>query len=245
MRRRSDLSAGEGGQSAARVGWGFLPLSASLALALPAHAQVLGELGAASLFGPEGSKVLSRPTDAEVAAAVPVGRKAQGSAVIHCSITADGHLTTCAKTLERGAGLADALISLAPKFRIEIPKDTPADEQVAVATATWPTPDTPAAWQVEPKPGDFATTWTDAAWHSNRPGLTVTNCLVGRLGTTYQCAVVYQSPPGKGFGTMVLRIVSYLKVKPALVAGKPVNSGVNVVFRLDAHVSGKAEKNPF
>jgi hypothetical protein len=216
-----------------------------LLLAQPAHAQLLGKPGAASLFGPEGSKVLAMPSDAEIAAAVPSAGKAQGSAVIHCDIASDGRLTTCEKTLERGAGLAEALISLAPKFRIEVPADTPPDERVAVATATWPAPDTPADWQVQPKPGDFATTSTDAAWRSNRPGYTVTNCLVGKLGTTYQCAVVYQTPPGKGFGAMTLRIVGYLKLKPALVGGKPVGSGVNVVFHFDAHVPGKAEKYPF
>ncbi len=208
-----------------------------------AHAQVLGEKGAASLFGPEGSKVLSIPTDAQVAAAAPA--KAEGSAVIHCNIAPDGHLTACAKTLERGAGLADALIALAPKFRIQVPKDTLPDETVAVATATWPVPDTPADWQVEPKPGDFATTWTDAAYHSSRPGYTVTNCLEGQRGTLYRCAVVYQIPAGKGFGTMALRFPAYLKLKPALVAGKAVNSGINIVFRMAAHVPGKAEKNPF
>jgi hypothetical protein len=210
-----------------------------------AQAQVLGEPGAASLFGPEGSKVLSAPTDAEVAAA-PAGRKAEGSAVIHCAVAPDGRLAACEKTLERGSGgLAEALISLAPKFRIEIPKDTPPGEDVAVATATWPVPDTAADWQVKPKPGDFATTWTDAAWHSDRPGYTVTNCLVGKLGTTYRCVVIYQTPPGKGFGTMVLRLASYLKLKPAQIAGKPVDSAANVIFRMEAHTPGKAEKNPF
>ncbi|MDB5428464.1 MAG: hypothetical protein JWR43_2439, partial [Phenylobacterium sp.] len=40
--------------------------------------------------------------------------------------------------------------------------------------------------------------------------------------------VVYQNPPGKGFGTMLLRFAPYLKLKPALVAGKPVVYGVNI-----------------
>lgn len=217
----------------------------ALGLATATHAQELGRRGAASVFGPDRSRVLALPTDEEVLAAVPPGRKAEGSAVVHCKVAPDGALSACEKTLERGAGLADALMALAPRFRIELPKDVPPGEDIAVATATWPPPDTPADWVVQPKPGDFATTWTDAAWRSNRPGYTVTNCLVGRLGTTYQCAVVYQSPPGKGFGTMVLRIVSYLKLKPALLGGRPVSSGVNVVFHMDAHVPGKAEKNPF
>ena len=222
-----------------------LCLIAGLLLAGPAQAQLLGEPGAASLFGPEGSKALALPSDAEVAAAVPAGHKAEGSAVVHCGVAPDGHLVACEKTLERGSGLAQALIALAPKFRIQIPKDTPPGEDVAVITATWPPPQTPPTWQVKPKPGDFATTWTDAAWHSDRPGYTVTNCSEGKLGTLYQCAVVFQTPPGKGFGAMALRFPALLKLKPALIDGKPVSSGVNIVFHVQAHVPGKVEKNPF
>ncbi len=217
----------------------------ALACAGAAHAQELGEPGAASLYGPEGSKVLAMPSDAELLAAVPAGRKAEGSAVIHCKVTAEGALAGCEKTLERGAGLAEALIALAPKFRIQIPKDTPAGEDVAVASATWPPPNTTADWQVQPKPGDFATTYSDAAWHSERPGFTVMNCLVGKLGTLYQCAVVYQTPPGKGFGAMMLRFAGYLKLKPAVLGGTPVNSAVNISFHFNAHTPGKAEKYPY
>jgi hypothetical protein len=218
---------------------------AALAAAPAADAQLLGKPGATTIFGPEGTKILAMPTDAEVMAAVPPGKKAEGSAVIHCQVTAAGGLSACEKTLERGSGLAQALISLAPKYRIQLPQDVPPGEDVAVITATWPAPTTPADWQVEPKPGDFATTYTDAAWHSDRPGFTVMNCLEGKLGTLYQCTVVFQTPPGKGFGAMMLRFAGYLKLKPAQLDGKPVNSGVNVVFHFNAHTPGKAEKNPF
>lgn len=225
-------------------------LSAHCAIALAAllgasgaHAQMLGKPGATTIFGPEGTRIRAMPTDAEVMAAVPPGRKAEGSAVIHCQVTPDGALTACAKTLERGSGLAQALISLAPKYRIELPKDVPPGEDVAVVTATWPAPDTPADWQVQPKPGDFAITYGGLAGHSQRPGFTVMNCLEGKTGALHQCVVVFQTPPGMGFGALMLQFGPILKLKPALLTGKPVNSAVNVVFHFDAYAPG--QKDPF
>jgi hypothetical protein len=44
--------------------------------------------------------------------------------------------------------------------------------------------------------------------------------------------VTYQAPMGKGFGTMVLRLAPYFKLKPAMAAGKPVAAAVNFPFRL-------------
>jgi len=234
------------GRKFARVGGTALcGVGLAMVAASAGQAQLLGKPGATTIFGPEGTRIVAMPTDAEVMAAVPAGHKAEGSAVIHCQATAEGRLSGCEKTLERGSGLAQALIGLAPKYRVELPKDVRPGEDVAVVTATWPAPDTTADWQVLPKPGDFATTYTDAAWHSDRPGFTVMNCLVGKLGTTYQCVVVFQTPPGKGFGTMMLRFGPYLKLKPALLGGKPVNSAANVVFHFNPHVPGQIEKYPY
>ncbi len=191
-----------------------------------ASAQSLGQPGAASLFGPLDSKVLTVPNDSEVAAAAPA--RAQGSAVAHCKVGADNNLSACEVTLERGAGLGAALISLAPKFRLQVPKGAGNDD--AVITASWPPADVGPDWAVPPKPGDFMTTATDAAWKSGMNGYAVMNCLEGTGGTLYRCAVVYQDPPGKGYGTMLLRFAAYLRLKPALLAGKPVITGVNIDF---------------
>jgi hypothetical protein len=128
--------------------------------------------------------------------------------------------------LERGSGSGAALVALAPKYRLRPAAD--ASVRTVVITAAWPVADTPADWQVQPKPGDFVTTATDVIAHDHLSGRAVMNCLVGKLGTTYQCMVIYQNPPGKGFGTLLLRFAAYLKLKPALVAGRPISYGVNV-----------------
>jgi hypothetical protein len=56
------------------------------------------------------------------------------------------------------------------------------------------------------------------------------NCLVAQMGALHDCMVVYQSPPGKGFGAMALRFQGFLRLKPATVGDKPIASGEDIVF---------------
>jgi hypothetical protein len=227
MRRRNSLLA-----ALALVGAGS-----------PAGAQELGKLDVTSVIGPQGLKVLAKPTDAEVMAAEPSRGKATGSAVMHCKVAPSGALETCKLTLERGSGFGAALLSLAPSYRVTIPPDAPEGDEVVI-TASWPKPDTPGDWQVKPKPGDFSITSTDAAWRSGQPGYAVMNCLQAKLGELHQCVVVYQTPVGKGFGTMLLAFQAYLKLKPAMLDGKPINSAVNFGFDFAAHHPGDPGKLP-
>ena len=196
-----------------------------------------------TVFGPQDQKVLAKPTDAEVMAAAPAGRRPSGSAVIHCKAGSSGPLRDCQVTLERGSGFGAALLALAPRYRVEVPADDAEGDNVVI-TASWPAPDTPADWQIAPKRGDFAITYTDAAWRSGRPGYAVMNCLQGKLGELHQCVAVYQSPPGKGFGKMLLAFQAYLKLKPATLEGRPINSAVNIGFHFAAHIPGEPGKLP-
>jgi hypothetical protein len=179
---------------------------ASLLLGLaasPAAAQELGHRGATSLIAPEGAKLVAAPSDEDVMAATPRGSGPAGSAVVACQADASGRLADCRVSLERGSGFGSALLSLAPKYRVDLTKSSGEGTDVIIA-ASWPAPDTPADWAVTPKAGDFAITYTDAAWRSGKPGYAVMNCQQGRLGDLRQCVAVYQSPPGKGFGKMLL-----------------------------------------
>jgi GNAT superfamily N-acetyltransferase len=213
------------------------------AVAAPAAAQEIGHGGVTSVFGPPGLEVLSVPSDAEVVASAPRGGKSNGSAVIHCKAAAAGSLSDCQLTREQGAGFGAALIALAPKYRVELPKEAAEGATVAVA-ASWPAPDTPADWRVQPKAGDFAITYTEAAWRSGKPGYAVMNCQQGAQGDLRQCMVIYQDPAGKGFGTMLLAFQAYLKLKPATLGGKPISSAVNVGFHFAAHIAGEPGKLP-
>lgn len=219
----------------------------AIALCLTATAasgQELGQPEAASLFGPFAGDAVSFPSNAEVAGAWPAEAKAKGlggSAVARCLADMSGVLSGCQVMLERShAGFGDALISLAPRFRLKRAAEGKRPERVeTIITATWPAFDIPPDWRTPPKPGDFSTTTTPAAWRTGQPGSAVMNCLEGKLGTLYDCVAVYQDPPGKGFGAMLLRFQGFLRLKPALVAGKPINTGVNIAITFRPEQAGE------
>ena len=116
-----------------------------------------------------------------------------------------------------------------PPFVAARPDDRPAAVDVIIF-ATWPVPDTPPDWRVQPKPGDFAVTASPAPWRSGKPGHALMNCGLGRLGDLHDCAIVSQSPPGLGYGQMTLQFASYLRFKPASLAGKPIPVGLSMAF---------------
>jgi hypothetical protein len=210
------------------------------ALALPlvassAHAQVLAGLGATHVYGAFAEQLATAPSDAEVMAAWPAAAKAKGlggSAVMHCMADIGGALSGCQITLERShAGFGQALLSLAPRYRLtHAPEGKRPEATEVVVTATWPAPQTAVDWETPPKPGDFGTNMTPAAWRAGGEGRAVMNCLSAKLGALHDCTVVYQEPAGKGFGAMALRFQGFLRLKPATVDGKPVASGLDIAF---------------
>lgn len=149
-----------------------------------------------------------------------------------CIADGDGALTDCKIAIERSrAGFGEALRSLAPRFRVlPFPQAQAANGSPVVITATWPQADVAADWSVQPKAGDFETTSTLAAARSPVPGRAVMNCFEARTGALHDCMVIYQDPPGKGFGTMALRFQSYLKLKPAMLDGRPLETGINIAM---------------
>jgi hypothetical protein len=222
-------------------------VATSLALGLAATAagaQELGQTSAVSFFSPFAGDLVSFPSNAEVEAAWPAQAKVKGiggSAVAHCLVDIGGELSDCRIMLERSrGGFGAALISLAPRFRLTHAAEGKRPEHSeAVITASWPVFDTAPDWRTPPKPGDFSTTITPAAWRTGKPGSAVMNCLEGRLGTLYDCVAVYQDPPGKGFGAMLLRFQSFLRLKPAMVAGKPVETGMNIAITFHPQQPGE------
>jgi hypothetical protein len=214
----------------------IVPTGLVLALvAGQAAAQGLSGLGATHIYGPVAHQFAAYPSDAEVTAVWPAKAKAKGlggSAVMHCVADANDNLSDCQIMLERNhAGFGAALLSLAPKYRLRrVPEgQRPANADVVV-TATWPAPETPVDWVQQPKPGDFSTTTTVAAWRAGGEGEAVMNCLVARMGALHDCMAIYQNPPGKGFGQMLLRFQGFLRLKPATVGGKPIETGEDIAI---------------
>ena len=220
---------------------------AAAALCGPVHAQLIGTRGMISILGPLEHQVVAHPTFDEVNAAWPAEARARGqggSAAIHCLAALDGTLTDCGVMLEREhAGFGQALLSLAPKVRVKPAVNGVREGRAdVVITAAWPLPDTPVDWQVKPKAGDFSTSYTYAAYKSPVPGTAVMNCLVAKLGAVHDCMVVYQDPPGKGFGTMLLRFQGFLALKPAQFDGKPIATGVNFAMKFGVPAQDAAGK---
>jgi hypothetical protein len=206
----------------------------------PAAAQDIGVWTAAGLHGPYARDRLSTPSDADVMAAWPAAaaaRKLPGNALAACKADIAGKLSGCRLMVERpsNAGFGEALLALAPRYRLRYAAEGARPPQADVLiSASWPVPDTAPDWLVAPKDGDFSTSSTDAAWRHDGPELSVMNCLLGKLGTLYQCVVVYQDPPGIGLGEMSLRFAAYLRFKPAILGGKPVPVGLTIPFNWKA-----------
>jgi hypothetical protein len=218
------------------------PLAACLlfcAAAGEASAQDIRNWTAADLFGPFAKDVEVKPTDAQLMAAWPAAaaqRKLEGNALARCKADAAGSLFDCQVVVERPAraGFGTALLSLAPLYHLKLAPQAEAPRTDVLISASWPAPDTAPDWKVALKPGDFSTTYTTALWRAGEPGFAVMNCLLGKMGDLYDCMVVYQSPTGKGVGTMVLRFAAYLRFNPAQLADKPVTVGLNIRFHLAA-----------
>jgi hypothetical protein len=215
-------------------------LAAAMAAVVCAAAGSAGAAGLqgwrpAGVHGPYAEEVLSRPTDAELLAAWPAAAaasKTPGDAIAACKANLEGAISDCQVLVQRPAkaGFGEALLSLAPKYRLKpATKSRPALADVLIS-ASWPIPDTAPDWLVEPKPGDFATSSNKAFVHRDGPASAYMHCLLGKLGTFYQCVVVYQDPPGIGLGQMLLRFATYLKFKPAMLNGAPLPVGVTFGF---------------
>lgn len=212
--------------------------------AASAHAQVLGGLGATHVYGAFARQVATMPGDDEVMAAWPAAARTKdqgGSAVMRCLADIGGVLSDCQIMLERShAGFGEALLALALRYRLtHAAEGKRPDRSAVVITATWPAPTTAVDWETPPKPGDFATSMTPAAWRAGGDGEAVMNCLSAKLGALHDCMVVYQAPAGKGFGAMALRFPGLLRLKPALLDGKPIVSGLDIVFNFRAMRPGE------
>ena len=202
-----------------------------------AEAQEIRGWKPAAFTAPFDDETAAVPTDAGLMAAWPADaarKHLEGNALARCKADLSGVLSACEVAIERPAraGFGQALIALAPKYRLAPAAQTgrPAGASVLIM-ASWPVPDTAPAWKVEPKPGDFATTASPRFWKAGQPGVAAMNCLLGLQGTLYDCRVVFQSPEGMGLGQMALRFAPFLLYKPAMLDGKPVKVGVTLPFR--------------
>jgi len=81
--------------------------------------------------------------------------------------------------------------------------------------------------------GVWASVWPADAYEARIPGHVVLRCNVDRYGLAEACQVVYEKPPGKGFGAAALQLRPTLKVKPAMGPDGPIDAVMNIGIEFD------------
>jgi TonB family protein len=81
--------------------------------------------------------------------------------------------------------------------------------------------------------GIWASVWPADAYEERIPGHVVLRCNVDRYGLAEACQVVYEKPPGKGFGAAALQLRPTLKVKPATGPDGPIDAVMNIGIDFD------------
>jgi protein TonB len=81
-------------------------------------------------------------------------------------------------------------------------------------------------WLSKPGAGDMARRYPPAALADGVEGAAVMRCQVTAKGTLTGCAVVSETPAGKGFGPAALKLASLFRMNPKTVDGQPVEGGV-------------------
>ncbi len=159
---------------------------------------------------------------------------AAGRAVVVCKAKADGRLDDCHAKLESpgGSGLAKALLSLAPLYRVNMafPQAPKAGDEVPILDASYRI-DTAADWVRKPTFRDLMTVWPTEAYARGKGGKATISCLVSLQGALFDCVAITESPPGESFGVAAVALAPQFLMKPAMLNGQPVVSTVSVPIK--------------
>lgn len=100
--------------------------------------------------------------------------------------------------------------------------------------------DRPAAWVKRPSRQELVGVWPVAAMKNGQGGKAVVSCMVTLQGALRDCHVVSESPRGAGFGAAGVALTAQLTMRPAVVAGTPVESEVKIPFTWEDQREGSA-----
>jgi TonB family protein len=193
-----------------------------------------------------GFDAVGGPTAAEFYSAVPLATREKqvgGRAAMRCKVTITGAVQNCGVVIDypTGYGFGEALLSLAPKIRLKprMVDGAPVETEVTIP-ASWfnlgPARGyyAKADWLRKPTSEDLIDAWPLEAWKQRLGGSAMVDCRVDTGGRLTDCVVLAEDPPGRHFGEAAVYLTPRFLLKPATVAGTPVDSVVQIPlnFRL-------------
>jgi TonB family protein len=222
-----------------------------LAYAEPAAAVAAAPLRPSVITQPDW---LAKPTLEDLQTLFPPGALkagAEGLAVIHCQVSAQGALVDCTVVHQEppDAGFGDAALRMAGLFRMRpqskdglptsggtvnipirftLPRPPAANDGRSAQT---PAPD----WRRKPTAENLARVYPAHAVSANIEGEGIIRCEVTAEGTLANCFVVAEGPAEEGFGEAALKLAKYFVMRPQTKDGVPVAGGVITIpirFRL-------------
>jgi TonB family protein len=104
--------------------------------------------------------------------------------------------------------------------------------QLSLAQKTQAPYDTAATWLRTPSNAEVESVKPAAAIKEGLDGRVTLQCLVTVLGALTNCTVASEKPAGKGFGEAALVLTPRFQMRPAMKAGKPVESWVAVPINM-------------
>ncbi len=193
---------------------------------------------------------LTRPSDSEWGAAYPdydLRHKISGEAVITCVVNVRGLLEACQVVSESppGDGFGRAALLLAPRYSmtpvsgpdgpIAAVVNIPISFEIARSEPTRAS--THAEWIREPRLADMV--WPGVAWYGHISGHAVLDCVIASDAKLRPCAVVEDTPAGRGFAQAAITFLEPAKMRPPVVDGAPVqNAHVRMTVDFDGAQRG-------
>ncbi|MDB5496783.1 MAG: hypothetical protein JWP28_814 [Phenylobacterium sp.] len=188
-------------------------------------------LGAAGAAPPKPGYWAERPTPAELLASWPAAltHDPTAQAAMRCKARADGSLEACSILLARpaGADLGESLLSMAPRFRVNMraAHAPAAGDDVEVFNDPPIKYDKTPDWLRKPTSRELMSVWPKGA---ERGGKGIVNCLVSLQGALFGCTALREEPKGSHFAAAALALTPQLLMTPGVIDGKPAVSPVNI-----------------
>ena len=176
---------------------------------------------------------LTRPSDSEFGAAYPdyaLRHKISGEAQITCVVNVHGLLEACQVVSESPPddGFGRAALLLAPRYSMTpiLGPDGPIAANVTIpisftiARSEATRASTHAEWIRAPRLADMV--WPGVAWYGHISGHVMLDCVIAADAKLRPCAVVEDTPAGRGFAQAAISFLEPAKMRPPMVARAPV-----------------------